>query len=152
MWKDIFPANLNLNNVNEFEKNIYSAFLYEDLYQKLNKSFGNFITIDLVSNILNEEDIDLVNEETAKDKDLKQSHTEIGTYEREEEVKLLQENEEADIIILDGSNEKTRNDNQQPTIFKRSKQKKITYLISLSVRTTVSSLERVFEVMENSIA
>ena len=80
--------------------------LYEDLYQKLNKNFSNYIPIAIVSNILNEDDIDLVIEETAKDKDLKQSHTEIGTYEWVEEVKHLQENEEADIIILDDSNEK----------------------------------------------
>ena len=55
-----FPTNLNLNNVNEFEKNIYSPFLYEDLYQKLNKSFSNSLPIDIVWNNLIEEDKDLV--------------------------------------------------------------------------------------------
>ena len=78
----------------------------------MNKSFSNFVPIDLVSNNLNEGEIDLVIEETAKDQDLKQSHTEIGTNEWVEEVKHFLENEEADITFLDGSNEKTRNDSQ----------------------------------------
>ena len=63
------------------KKIIYSPFLHENLYQKLKKSFSNFIPNDVTSNILNEDYIDLVFEEVANDKDFKHSDTKKGTSE-----------------------------------------------------------------------
>ena len=72
-------------------KYIYSPFLIEDLYQKSKKWISNDIHIVIISNILNEEDIDLVNEKTANDKDFKQSDTEIELHESVEKLNHPQE-------------------------------------------------------------
>ena len=61
------------------------------------KWFSNDIPIDINSNILNEQDIDLVIDEIGIDKDFKQSDTEIGTYESVEKLKDPQEYEDAGI-------------------------------------------------------
>ena len=60
---------------------------------------------------------------------MKQSHTKMGTYEWVDDVKHLQENDEAGIIFLDESNEKTRNDNQKPGISKQSRHENISDFI-----------------------
>ena len=68
--KSVFLTNLLLNNINEYDKiNIYSPSLHQDLYQKLNKSFSNYIPIHIIPNILNEEDIDVVVVEVVNNKD-----------------------------------------------------------------------------------
>ena len=68
--KSVFLTNFILNIINEYDKiYIYSPSLHQDLYQKLNKSFSNYIPIHINPNILNEEDIDIVIEEIVKIKD-----------------------------------------------------------------------------------
>ena len=67
---------------------IYSTSLHQELYQKLNKCFTNYIPIHIIPNILNEEDIDIVIEEIVNNKDFEKSDTEIETYESIEELKL----------------------------------------------------------------
>ena len=62
--KSYFLTNLILNIINEYNKIYnYSPSLHQDLYQKRIKCFINYITIHIITNILNEEDIDLVSEE-----------------------------------------------------------------------------------------
>ena len=60
--KSAFLPNLILNIINEFDKiYIYSPSL-QDLYQKLIKCFSNYIPLDIIPNILNEEDIVVIHE------------------------------------------------------------------------------------------
>ena len=62
--KSVFLTNLILNIINGYDKiYIYSPSLQQDLYQKLTKCFNNYIPIHIISNTLNEEDIDIVIEE-----------------------------------------------------------------------------------------
>ena len=69
--RSVFLTNLILNIINEYDKiYIYSPSLYQDLYQKLTKCFSNFIPINIIPNILNEEDIDLVIQEILNNKNL----------------------------------------------------------------------------------
>ena len=60
-----FLTNLFLNFINKNDKIfINSQSLRQDLYQKLIKCFNNYIPINIIPNILNEEDIDLIIDET----------------------------------------------------------------------------------------
>ena len=70
---------------------IYSPSLLQDLYQKLNKCFNNFIPIHINPIILNEEDIDTVFEEIFNHKDFEKSDTQMETYESIEDLKYPQE-------------------------------------------------------------
>ena len=59
--KSVFLIILILNIIKEFKKTyIYSPSLHQDLYQKLIKSFSNFIPNHIIPKYLNEEDIDIV--------------------------------------------------------------------------------------------
>ena len=61
----VFLPNLVLNIINEYNKiYIYSPSLHQDLYQKLKNCFSNYIPIHIIPNILNEEDIDIIMEES----------------------------------------------------------------------------------------
>ena len=124
----MFLANLILNIINEYDKiYIYSPSLHQDLYQKLIKSFNNYIPINIIPNILKEEDIDVVIDEIVDNKDFNKSDTQIETYESIEELKFLQEYDDEGIFILDDLNEKEMNDPRVQTMFKRSR------LYSLSI-------------------
>ena len=50
---------------------IYSPSLCQNLCQKLNKCFNNYISINVVQNILNEKDKDVVTDEIVFDKEFK---------------------------------------------------------------------------------
>ena len=105
--KSVFLTNLILNIINEYDKiYIYSPSLDQDLYQKLIKSFSNYIPIHIIPNILNEADIDIVIEEIVNTKDFEKSVTEIETFDNIEELRFPQEYEKNSIIILDDLNEK----------------------------------------------
>ena len=80
------------------------------MYQKLIKCFTNYITIHIIPNILNEEDIDVVIEEIVNNKHFEKSDPEIETYVSMEELKFPQEYDDGGIIILDDLNEKQMND------------------------------------------
>ena len=56
---------------------MYSPSLHQDLYQKLINCFSDYIPINMIPTILNEEDVDLVNEEIFNHKDFEKSDTEI---------------------------------------------------------------------------
>ena len=108
--KSVFLTILILNIINKYDKiYIYSPSLHQDLYQKLIKCFSNYIPININSNILNEEDIDIVIEEIVNNKDFEKSNTEIETNESIEDLKYPQEYENNSIIILDDLNEKEIN-------------------------------------------
>ena len=85
---------------------IYSPSLHQELNQKLNKSSTNYIPINIIPDILNEEDIDIVIEEIVKNKDFQKRDTEKETYESIEELKFPQEYEDGGIITLDDLNGK----------------------------------------------
>ena len=59
--KSVFLTILNLNTISENNKiYIYSPSLHQDLHQKLNECFSNYIPIHIIRNILNKEDLDIV--------------------------------------------------------------------------------------------
>ena len=76
--KSVFLTNLFLNIIDD-KIYIYSPSLHQDLYQKINKCFGNYIPIHILPNISNEEGIDIVIEELVNNKDFEKSDTEIET-------------------------------------------------------------------------
>ena len=99
--KSVFLTNLILN-IKEYNRiYIYSSSLHQDLNQKLNKCFSNYIRINIISNILKEDVFDLVVEEIVNNKDFEKSDTEIETYKSIEELKFPQEHDDGGIIILD---------------------------------------------------
>ena len=62
--KSVLLKKLILNIINECDKiDIYSPSLHQDLYQKLNKCFSNYIPFHIIPIILNEHDLDLVIED-----------------------------------------------------------------------------------------
>ena len=90
--KSVVLTNLILNIINEFEKlYIYSPTLFQDLYQKLNKCFSNYMPVHIIPNILNENDFDKVIDDIVNDKDFEKSDTEIETYEYIEKMKFPEE-------------------------------------------------------------
>ena len=116
--KSYFLTNLILNIINEYNKiYIYSPSIHQDLYQKLIKCFSNYIPIHIVSNLLNENDIDIVIEERFNNEDFEKSDTEIETYESIEELKYPQEYEDGGIIKLDDLNEEEMNDPRVQAMF-----------------------------------
>ena len=130
--KSVFLINLILNIINEYDrKYIYSPSLHQNLYQKLNKCFSNYIPIHIITNILNEKDIALVTEEVINNKDFEKSNTEIETYESMEDLKFPQEYENNSIIILDDLNQKEMDDPRVQAMFKRSRHNNLsTFIIS----------------------
>ena len=99
------------------------------MYQKLIKCFSNYIPINIISNTLKEEDIDVVIEEIVINKDFEKSDTEIETYESIEELKFPQEYDDGGIIILDELNEKEKNDPRVQAMFKRFRQNTLSIFI-----------------------
>ena len=88
--KSVFLAIFFLNIINEYDKtHIYSASLHQDIHQKLNKCFINYIPIHKFSNILKEEIIDLVIGELVNNRDFEKSDCEIETNESIEELNFL---------------------------------------------------------------
>ena len=128
--KSVSLTNLILNNINEYNKKyIYSPSLHQDLYQKLIKCFRNYIPINIVSNILNEEDIGIKIEELINNKEFQKSVTEIETYESIEELNFPQEYNDGGTIILDNLNEKEMNDPRVQAMFKRSRHNNLSIII-----------------------
>ena len=120
--KSVFLTNLILNIVNEYDKiYIYSPSLHQDIYQKLIKCFSNYISIHILPNILNEEDLDVVIEEVINNKHFEKSDTEIETFDNIEELKFPQEYENNSIIILDDLNQKEMDDPRVQAMLKRSR-------------------------------
>ena len=128
--KSVFLTNLILNIINEFDKiYIYSPSLHQDLYQKLTKCFSNYIPIHIISNILNEEDIDIVIEEIVNNEDFEKSDCEIEKLDNIEDLKIPQEYENNSIIILDDLNQKEMDDPRVQAMFKRSRHNKLSIFI-----------------------
>ena len=128
--KSFFLTNLILNIINEYDKiYTYSPSLHQDLYQKLIKCFINYIPIHIISNILNETDIDVVIQEIVDNKDFEKSNTEIETFDNIEELKFPQEFENNSIIILDDLNQKEMDDPRVQAMFKRSRHNNLSIFI-----------------------
>ena len=120
--KPVFPTNLLLNNINEYDKMyINSPSLHQHFYQKIDKCFSNYIPIHINPNNLYEKDIDIVIDEIPNDKDFQKSDCEIETYESIEELKFHQEHEVDGIIILVDLNEKEMKAPRVQAMFKRSR-------------------------------
>ena len=120
--KSVFLTNLILNIINEYDKTyIHSPSLHQDLSQKLIKCFNNYIPINIITIILNEQDIDVVIEEIVNTKDLKKTDTEIETFDNFEELRFPKEYEKNSIIILDDLNEKEINNDKKQAMFKRGR-------------------------------
>ena len=120
--KSTFLTNLILIIIYDYDRiYIYSPSLHQALYQKLINCFSNYIPINTIPNILNEEDIDVVIEEIDNNEDFEKSNTEIKTYESIEELKFPQECDDGGINILDDLNKKEMNDPRIQAMFKRSR-------------------------------
>ena len=120
--KSVFLTKKILKIINEYDKiYIYSPSLHQDLYQKLITCFSIFIPINIITNILNKEDIDLVIEEIINNEDFKKSNTEIETHDNIEELKYPQDYENNSIIILDDINVKEINNEKIQAMFKRGR-------------------------------
>ena len=147
--KSVFLTNLIFYTIIEYDKiYIYSPSLHQDLYQKLIKCFSKYIPIHIISNNLNEADIDIVIEEIVYNKDFEKSDTEIETYESIEELKNPQEYDDGGIIILDDLNGK-----KMILEFKRcsNDQDIIIYLYLISFKIITNFTKRRLEPMEISI-
>ena len=128
--KTYFLTNIILNIINGYDKKyIYSPSLHQDLYQRLINCFSNYIPIQIIPNILNEEDIDLVIEEIINNKDFEKSDTEIETFDNIEDLKYPQEYEHNSIIILDDLNQKEMEDPRVQAMFKRSRHNNLSIFI-----------------------
>ena len=78
MWKISIFNKFFSNIVNEYVKVYkYTPSLHQDLYQKMVECFSNYIPIHIIPSNLKEEDIDLVIDEVADNKDFEKSDTEI---------------------------------------------------------------------------
>ena len=65
--KLVFLTSLILNFINEYDKiYLYSPSLHQDLYRKIIKCFSKYIRLYNTPNIFNEEDIDIVIDETER--------------------------------------------------------------------------------------
>ena len=127
----VFLTNLVLNIINEYDKIcVYSRSLHEDLYQKLLIYFSNFITVHKFSNILNEEDVDIVIDEIVSNKNFEKSDIEIETYESIEELKYPQEYEDGGNIILEVLNEQERIDPRVQALFEQSRHNDLSLFIT----------------------
>ena len=128
--KSFFLTNLILNIINEYDKiYIYSPSLHQELYQKLIKCFSNHISIHIITNILNETDIDIVIGEIVNNKDFEKSNIDIETFDNIEELRYPQEYKINSIIILDDLNEKEMNDSRVQAMFKRSRHNNLSIFI-----------------------
>ena len=128
--KTYFLTNIILNIINEYDKiYIYSPSLHQDLYQRIFKCFRNYIPINIIPNILNEEDLDIVIEELIKNKDFEKSDIEIETFDNIENLKYPQEYEINSIIILDDLNQKEMDDPRVQAMFKRSRHNNLSIFI-----------------------
>ena len=120
----------NFNFFYEFDKvYIYSPSLYQNLYQNLIKSFNKYIPIHIISNIFNEEYIDLVIEELVNNKDFQKSDNEIETFDSIEEIRFPQDYENNSIILLDDLNDKEINNDKIQVMFKRGRHYNLSILL-----------------------
>ena len=128
--KTYFLTNIILNIINEYDKMyIFSPSLHQNLYQRLIKCFNNYIPINKISEILNEEDLDILIEQIIADKDFQKSNIELEVFDNIEELKYPQENENNSIIILDGLNQKEMDDPRVQAMFKRSRHNNLSIFI-----------------------
>ena len=119
-----------MNIIKEYDKiYIYSPSLHQDLYQKLNECFSNYIPIHIIPNIFTEVDIDIVIEEIANNKDFQKSDIEIETFDNIEELKFPQECENNRIFILDDLNQKEMDDSRVQAMFERSRHNNVSIFV-----------------------
>ena len=128
--KSVFLTNLILNFINEYDKiYIYSPSLHQSLYQKLIKCFSIYIPIHIITNILMEEDIDIIIKELVNNKDFEKSNTEIETFDNIEDLKFPQEYENNNINILDDLNQKEMDDSRVQAMFNQSRHNNLSIFI-----------------------
>ena len=128
--KTYFLTNIILNIINEYDKiYIYSPSLHQDLYQKIIKCFCNHIPFHIVSDIINEKDIDIVIEEIINNKDFQKSVIEIETFDNIEKLKFPQEYENNSISVLDDLNQRKMDDPRVQAMFKRSRHNNLSIFI-----------------------
>ena len=122
--KICFVAKKTSNIINDFGKiYISSPSIHQGLYQKILRSFSNFIPVSKIQNILNEEVLGQLVEETVNHQTLDASELELETFESIEGMNYpLDFNREFSIVFpLDDSIEKQLNDPRLQTLFERSR-------------------------------
>ena len=126
----MFLTNLILNIINEYNKKyIFLPSLHQDTYQKLFKSFSNYIPIHIIPNILNEENKDVVINEIVNNKHFEKSDTEIETYDSIEELKFPQEFGNNSIKFLDDLNEEEIKNDKLQAQFQRGRHNNLSIFI-----------------------
>ena len=135
---------------NNFEKKFYTHHLHIEIYiQKEIRKFTNYIPKNIITNILHEEDIDLIFDEIVKRKKIEKSETEIENFETIEELKQPQEcdSDQPIFVILDDLIEKQRNGGPRvQAMFKRSRQNNILIFV---IRKELLELMVIFTVFSN---
>ena len=130
--KPYFITNSFSKPISEFERiYIYSLSLHQNFYQKGIECFHNYIPIQIIPQILNENYIDLVIVEIVNDEDFeKRNQTQKQKLLRpEKKMKFPHEYEDGGIIILDDSNEKEMNDSRAPARCKRPRHENLSIFI-----------------------
>ena len=80
--KSCFLAKLLLNIIKDLRKNyMFIHRLYITIYNEKNKYFTDFIPINIMENILNEEVLDPMIDEIVNDEKFRKSETELESYE-----------------------------------------------------------------------
>ena len=126
----MFLTSLISNNINEYDKiYIYSPSLHQDWYQKIIKCFSIYIPFNKITNILNEEDIDIVIEKIVNNIYFEKSDTELETFDNIEELRFPQNYENISIIILDNLNEIENNNDKIQAMFKRGRHNTLSIFI-----------------------
>ena len=155
MWWKLFLTNLILYIINEFKnKNIYSTCLHHDFCRKQIECFDIYIPKNKFPNSLNEEDTDLVIEETVNDKNLGKSDTE-KTYESIQEIKFPQQFEDGAINIVDDLNENEMKDPRVQALFKWSRHNSLfVFIINQDdyelPKKTIRANEKIYHIFEPS--
>ena len=155
--KTYFLTNIILNIINEYDKiYIFSPSIHQELYQRLIKCFSNYIPINIIPNILNEEDIDLLIVELVYNKDFEKSDIEIESFDNIQEMKFPQDYEKNSIIILDDLNQKEMDDPRVQAMFKRSRHNNLSiFIISQDYyelsKKTIRANGNIFHIFKPSI-
>ena len=126
--KSVFLTNIISNIINEYDKIYkYSPIFHQLLYEKIIKCLRNYIPIHIFTNIVNEENFDIVVEEIVNDKNFEKSDNEVETYESMEELEYPQDYEDAGIITLADLNDKEMNGPRVQALFKLSRHNKLSF-------------------------
>ena len=126
----VFLIILILNIIKEYVKiYIYSPSLHQNFFQKIIKSFSDYIPIHIIPNILKEQDSDVMFDKIVNIEDFQKSDVEIETFDNIAELKFPQEYDDGGNLILDDLNENEMNAPRVQAMFKQSRRNNLSIFI-----------------------